>query len=202
MTEKSKVHVLVVDDDPDFNQSLRQSLAEHGFETYGVTDPRETVGELKNKSYQVVLLDLRMPEKDGATVLREIRKFDSDIGVIIITAYPSIESAIETLKLQAYDYIKKPFRMSDLVDVINRYVRERGIKADPQRQLMMEIGRKMRELRKQKVLTLRQLSNRAGVSLSLISKIERGDCASSLSTLFKLATALNVDIGYFFEEQA
>lgn len=200
MNEKGKVNVLVIDDDPDFNQSLRESLVEQGFLVFGITDPRETLSELKNKSYQVVLLDLRMPEKDGVTVLREIRKFDSDIGVIVITAYPSIDSAIETLKMHAYDYIKKPFRIAELVDVINRYVHEKGIKADPQRQLMCEIGRKMRELRKEKALTLRQLSNRAGVSLSLISKIERGDCASSLSTLFKLAMALNVEISYFFQQ--
>jgi len=198
MNEKGKVNVLVVDDDRDFNQSLRESLTENGFGAFGITDPGQTLSELKNKSYQLVLLDLRMPEKDGATVLREIRKFDSDIGVIIITAYPSIDSAVETLKLQAYDYVKKPFKMAELVDILNRYVHERGIKADPQRQLMCEIGRKMRELRKDKALTLRQLSNRAGVSLSLISKIERGDCASSLSTLFKLAVALNVEISYFF----
>ena len=200
MNEKSKVNVLVVDDDSDFNQSLRESLTEQGFEASGITDPRQTLSELKNKSYQLVLLDLRMPEKDGATVLREIRKFDSDIGVIVITAYPSIDSAIETLKLQAYDYIKKPFKISTLVDTMNRYIHEKGIKADPQRQLMCEIGRKMRELRKEKVLTLRQLSSRAGVSLSLISKIERGDCASSLSTLFKLARALNVEISFFFQQ--
>jgi DNA-binding NtrC family response regulator len=199
MSEKTKVNVLVIDDDRDFNQSLREALTEQGFQSAGITDPRQAVSELKNKSYQLVLLDLRMPEKDGATLLKEIRKFDSDIGVIVITAYPSLDSAIETLKLQAYDYVKKPFKISELVDIMNRYVLEKGIKADPQKQLMCEIGRKMRELRKEKALTLRQLSNRAGVSLSLISKIERGDCASSLSTLFKLAMALNVEVSYFFQ---
>ena len=83
--------------------------------------------------------------------------------------------------------------------MIDAAVREKGLLIDLETRLNSEVGRRIRERRKERTLTLKQLANRTGLSVSLISQIELGKSAASMSTLHKLATALQVRMTYFFE---
>lgn len=174
-------------------------LTEEGYIVKSLNKGSKVISELKKENYQIVLLDLKMPDVKGEEVLKQIRKTDTDLCVIIITAYPSIDSAIETMKNEAYDYIKKPFKIAELREVIQSAVKKKGLVANPEEILNIEIGNKVRGLRKQKQLTLKQLAGRTGLSVSLISQIELAKTSASVSTLHKLARALNVDLVYFFE---
>ncbi|MBD3233534.1 MAG: response regulator [candidate division Zixibacteria bacterium] len=196
---KRKLRIMVIEDDADLCEYLIELLTEEGYEVEAFQSPTDAIEQLKNKVYHLVLLDLKMAEMSGVEVLRKIRKFDSDLCVIILTAYPSVDTAVETMKHDAFDYIKKPFDNEELKAVVDRAVRAKGLIVDRAKQVCIEIGNRVKELRKKKNLTLKQLANRAGLSVSLISQIERAESAASISTLTKVSSALNTKMETFFK---
>ena len=156
--------------------------------------------KLKEKQYQIIILDLKMPGISGEELLKKIREFDKDICIIIYTGYPSIKSAVETMKYQVFDYLKKPLEIDAFREVIKKAIKEKGLVMSPEESLNREIGRKIRELRKKNGLTLKHLANRTGLSVSLISQIELAKTSASVSTLYKIASALGVKMSYFFSD--
>ncbi len=195
----AKIKILVVDDDKDVCDYLRQLLTEEGFRVKATTDPTQVIGYLKKDRYHLILLDLKMPKLGGVELMRQIRKIDSDIIVIVLTAYPSVASAVETMKQDAFDYLQKPFKVEELRDVITNAVRAKGLLTNLEERLNTEIGRRVRELRQEQKLTLKQLASRTGLSVSLISQIELAKSAASISTLYKIVTALGAPFSIFFE---
>ncbi len=103
-----------------------------------------------------------MPKLDGIEVLRRIRKLDNDIAVVIFTGFPNLESAVASMKLDAVDYIKKPFNVDEFREVIARVMRKKGLARTPEEQLHKVIGDTIRNLRKEKDLTLKQMARRTG----------------------------------------
>ena len=199
MAESMKLKMLVVDDDQDVCDYLQDVLTREGHRVSTLVKPMDALLEVKEGRYQIVLLDIRMPELDGIQLLRQIRAIDSDVCVIIMTAYPSVDSAIDTMKADAFDYLRKPFDNDQLRDVIQRAVREKGLMVDAEERVNQLLGAKIRVLRKERDLTLKQLANKTTLSVSLISQIELGKSAASVSTLRKLAAALGVSMSYLFE---
>lgn len=199
MAERMKLRVLVIDDDQDVCDYLEDFLGREGYRVSTLIKPIDALPEIKEGRYQIVLLDIRMPELDGVQLLRQIRAIDSDICVIIMTAYPSVDSAIDTMKADAFDYLRKPFDNDQLRAVIKRAVREKGLMVDAEERVSTQLGAKIRTLRKERDLTLKQLANKTALSVSLISQIELGKSAASVSTLRKLAAALGVTMSYLFE---
>ena len=199
MTQRMKLRVLVIDDDEDICLYLKEFLTREGYRVTTVTKPLDALPEIKEGRHQIVLLDVRMPDVDGVALLREIRAIDSDICVIVMTAYPSVESAVDTMKADAFDYLRKPFELEQLRSVITRAVREKGLMIDAEERVNQILGARIRQLRKERSLTLKQLANKTALSVSLISQIELGKSAASVSTLRKLATALGVTMSYLFE---
>ncbi|HOS99765.1 MAG TPA: response regulator [Acidobacteriota bacterium] len=195
-----KVRILIVDDDPDVCEYLQKFLSKDGYDVTAVANPTQVLDELKNKPYQIIILDLKMPGMSGEELLRRIRAIDSDICIIIYTGYPTVDSAVDTMKQQVFDYIKKPFNIDDFRAVIRKAIEERGLIITPEARLNQEIGNKIRTLRKKKNLTLKKLANRTGLSVSLISQIELAKTSASVSTLYKIASALGIKIGYFFSD--
>ncbi len=199
MAERTKLRVLVIDDDQDVCDYLEDFLGREGYRVSTLVKPIDALPEIKEGRYQIVLLDIRMPGLDGVQLLRQIRAIDSDICVIIMTAYPSVDSAIDTMKADAFDYLRKPFDNDQLRAVIKRAVREKGLMVDAEERVSTQLGAKIRTLRKERDLTLKQLANKTALSVSLISQIELGKSAASVSTLRKLAAALGVTMSYLFE---
>lgn len=194
-----RLNVLVVDRDEGSNAELKDFFTREGYQVHALADPEQVVSEVKRGRFQLVLLDVSPPEGDGAELLARIRAADSDLCVIAMTSLPTVEMAVRTLKSQAYDYLQKPLEMEELRQVVEAAIREKGLLVDLETRLNQEVGRRLRERRKNAGLTLKQLANRTGLSVSLISQIELGKSAASMSTLHKLATALQVKMTYFFE---
>jgi DNA-binding NtrC family response regulator len=199
MAQRLRLRVLVIDDDEDICLYLKEFLSREGYKVTTVTKPLDALPEIKEGRHQIVLLDVRMPEVDGVSLLREIRAIDSDVCVIVMTAYPSVESAVDTMKADAFDYLRKPFELDQLRGAIQRAIREKGLMIDAEERVNQLLGAKIRQLRKERSLTLKQLANKTALSVSLISQIELGKSAASVSTLRKLATALGVTMSYLFE---
>ncbi len=197
---QKNVQILVVDDDADVRDFLETLLNKDGYIVKTLSDPGLVMEELKNNVYQIIILDLRMPGLTGDQLLREIRDWDKDVCVIVYTGYPSVDTAVSTMKCNVYDYIKKPCTAKDFRELIKNAVRDKGLVMAPDSHVNKEIGTKIRNLRKDKNMTLKQLANRTGLSVSLISQIELAKTSASVSTLYKIACALTVKIGVFFEQ--
>ncbi len=198
--QKHEIKILVIDDDKDICDSLKKTLALDGYKIKSISNPKNVLRELKKNTYHLIILDLKMPEISGESLLKEIRKIDSDIAVIILTAFPSVDSAVQALHNHVFDYVKKPFKINELRDIVRNALKSMMLLLEPEEELNLKVGKKMRELRTENSLTLKQLAERTNLSVSLISQIERAESASSLSSLNKIVTALNISLKELFED--
>jgi DNA-binding NtrC family response regulator len=199
MTDKSRLNVLVVDRDEATVIELKDLLAQEGYRVYVETSPEAVVSEVKQGRCQLLMLDVSPPADPGVDLLDRIRAADSDLCVIAMTAMATVDVAVRAMKRQAFDYLEKPLEAIEVRHVIDAAIREKGLLVDMETRLNQVVGGRLRELRQAGGLTLKQLANRTGLSVSLISQIELGKSAASMSTLHKLATALQVKMTYFFE---
>ena len=110
MSSKGIIHL--IDDEPVIHDVLAQLLTSEGYEIEISGSGEEALEKFPSRSFDVILLDLLMPGMDGIETLRRIKRFDPLTPVIIITAYGSVESAIEAMKIGALDYVQKPFKLS------------------------------------------------------------------------------------------
>jgi two-component system, NtrC family, response regulator AtoC len=116
---ETKIKVLVAEDEAHLGQILSNFLVGRGYAVNTVTDGRAALDALRAESYDVALLDIVMPELDGLEVLKQVRAEVDPPEVIIITGNGTIETAISAMKLGAYDYMSKPYRMAE-IDVLVR----------------------------------------------------------------------------------
>jgi two-component system OmpR family response regulator len=191
------IRVLVVDDDEGVADFIATLLEKDGFEVGRVTDPTQAEEALKD-GYHIAVLDLMMPKLDGLEVLKRIRSVDSDVSVIMATGHPSLETAVSAMKLDAVDYIRKPFNPEELRAAVDRIIEKKGLLRSPEELLNRHIGETIRNLRKERDLTLKQLARRTSLSVSLLSQIERAESSASIGSLYRIAGALDVGLATFF----
>ncbi len=196
--EVPNVQILIVDDDKAICDYMQTLLEKDGFSVKTMSDPLVVEDEVRQGSYHVIILDLMMPKLDGIEVLRRIRSIDTDVAVVMFTAHPNLDTAVASMKLDAVDYIKKPFNVDEFRDVLSRVMKKKGLARTPEEQLHKIIGDTIRTMRKERELTLKQMSRRTGLSISLLSQIERAESSPSISSLYKIAMALDSKIQQLF----
>lgn len=190
-----RLRVLVIDDDKSVCDLLQDLLTPDGCEVVAINEPDRALEKLKQKeSYHILILDLKMPEINGIDLLDKIRKVDRDVAVIILTAYPSLESATDAINLDVSAYMQKPFSGEEMRETIARVARKKGIVVRREDELHITIGKRIRSYRKERGLTLKQMGRRTSLSVSLLSQIERAESSASVSSLYKIANALDVRI--------
>jgi DNA-binding NtrC family response regulator len=194
----SRLSVLVVDDDKDVCEYLADFLSNEGYAVQTVNDSRQAIETLRSGTFHVVIIDLMMPELSGIDLLGQIRRVDDDVAVIILTGYPSLDTATQSIQHDVSAYIRKPFSTDEFRGVIERIAKKKGLVLRREDELHRTIGRTIRELRKERQLTLKQMSRRTQLSVSLLSQIERAESSASVSSLFKIATALDVKLTELF----
>jgi DNA-binding NtrC family response regulator len=194
----SPLTIMVVDDDKDVCEYLQDFLTADGYSVTCVNDPTNALDALREREYHVAVLDLMMPKLSGIDLLEQIRKVDDDIAIIILTGYPSLETATASIEHEVSAYIRKPFSIDEFREAIARIAKKKGLVLRREDELHLTIGKNIRELRKSRGLTLKQMSRRTKLSVSLLSQIERAESSASVSSLFKVATALDVKITELF----
>jgi len=130
--------ILVVDDEEHIRKILTIMLAKQGYHTETAADGLEALERLEQAPFDLVITDLRMPRLDGLDLLRRIKEHDSDLTVIIVTAFSSVETAVEAMRHGAYDYVSKPFREDVLLLTLEKALERRSILAE-NRKLRAEI---------------------------------------------------------------
>jgi two-component system OmpR family response regulator len=196
--EVPSVRILIVDDDKAICDYMQTLLEKDGFTVKTMSDPTLVEDEVRQGEYHVLILDVMMPKLDGIEVLKRVRAVDSDVAVIMFTAHPNLDTAVASMKLDAVDYIKKPFNVDEFREVLARVMKRKGLARTPEEQLHRIIGDTIRTMRKERELTLKQMSRRTGLSISLLSQIERAESSPSISSLYKIAVALDSKIHDLF----
>jgi DNA-binding NtrC family response regulator len=124
---KMSAHLLVVDDDPVTIDLLSEVLSKEGYDVSAALSGEEAIAHGRDHFFDVVITDVRMGEKDGMEVLRFFKKNAPETTVIMITAFGSIETAIEAIREGAYDYISKPFKLDEIRFTIQRALEQRRL---------------------------------------------------------------------------
>lgn len=106
--------ILIIDDEETLCYFLKESLEENGYQAVAAHTAREGLEVVTKQQIDLVLLDLKLPDGDGLNVLYEIKKEDSDLPVIVLTGHAAVESAVQAMKLGAYDYLEKPINLGEL----------------------------------------------------------------------------------------
>ena len=169
MTEKT-AKILVVDDEKGMRDLLLFMLCTEGYNAVEAATGQEALDIMNDETFEVVIVDIMMPGMDGLELLRRIHDYDTDTVVIVMTAYASLQTAIEAMKFGAYDYLIKPF--SDVEKVINSVARavERCLMARGNARLLRDLQ-----------VANRRLEGLVGESQELTTELE--DAYSELQEL-------------------
>jgi two-component system response regulator FlrC len=117
--------ILVVEDDSALAQALTDTLSLSGYEVVNATDGEQALARLDRDQVDMVLTDVQMRPMDGRALLRNLRTRFHELPVLVMTAYGTVEQAVEAMKLGAVDYLAKPFEVDDLIDKVERYLPRR-----------------------------------------------------------------------------
>lgn len=138
------IRVLVVDDEEPFRRLLKKELTRKGFSVEVAGDGESALNLVRQDSFDVVLLDIVMPGIDGITVMKRMMKDPSSPAIIVLTGRATVETAVDAMKNGAYDYLTKPYKLDELMIIINRAYEYRRLKMKNQ-QLQQELVRKESE---------------------------------------------------------
>ena len=119
--------ILIIDDEPLMRISISDALKVEGYNVMSAETGGEGLKSIKNNSYDVVITDLRLPEVDGVQILKSCKQISPRTKVLMITAYGSVDTAVEAMKIGAYDYITKPFSMDEFILTVKRLIALRDL---------------------------------------------------------------------------
>ncbi|MBS1152975.1 MAG: DNA-binding response regulator [Myxococcaceae bacterium] len=130
MAKQSRGRILVVDDQLEMAKVLADQLGDTGYQVEIATGGQAALAAVRARSFELVICDLKMEQVDGLDVLRGVKELDADIPVLIMTAFGAIESAVEAVKLGAYQYLTKPFPLAEVTVFVERALAERRLRTE------------------------------------------------------------------------
>lgn len=196
-----EIRVLIVDDDESTGKVIEAALQGFGFNIRRVSDPtlvHDALHTAVDEGYHLLLLDYVLPGLEAESVLEWVRDLQPDASVIVVTGYPSVDSALNCLRARTFDYITKPFQVTQLRQIVLRCLEAKGLLRMSEEALRETLGATIREKRKAQGMTLAQMSARAEVSLGYLSQIELGKNSASIETLYRICLALGMKLSDLF----
>jgi DNA-binding NtrC family response regulator len=130
---KQPARILVVDDDPEMCRFFAQLLGEEGYIVDVVHDGSAALKQYKDGNFDLIITDLMMPRMRGTELVGRLKEFDPDASVLLVTAFGTIESAVEAMHAGAFDYITKPFRTDELLLNVSRALEQRSLRQELRR---------------------------------------------------------------------
>ncbi len=122
------INVLVIDDESQLVEAFKMQLTKEGMRVSGVFRARDAIAKVKNESFDVAVLDIKLPDMDGVDLLLKLRQMEPALEIIMLTGFASVDTAIRSMKLGAYDYLTKPCKISELASVITKAFEKKSLK--------------------------------------------------------------------------
>jgi DNA-binding NtrC family response regulator len=186
------VDIAVLDDDLDFRNYIEDFLQdEGGYTVRTFAHPDELFTEAQERVPDIVLLDMKMGEFRGDKVLEQLITRWPQLCVIIVTGYPSLEDMRATFKLKVFDYLAKPFSLTQLRQTLKNAIETFGLGRTPQDRLRERLGHRIKILRVERDWSLKDLAATTKLSVSQISSIERGANLPSMESLLAICSAFD-----------
>lgn len=199
LQSSGEIHLLILDDDPGTCSVIQAALANRDFLIDTVSDPAmiESVLSQRNK-YHLIIMDYVIPGLEPDQVFAWVRDNQPEANIVVVTGYPSVDSALNCLRARTYDYLTKPFQVDQLRDIVIRCLESKGLLRMTEEALRESLGAAIRERRKALGFTLSNMSERTGVSLGYLSQIELGKNSASIETLYRICLALGIKMSELF----
>jgi DNA-binding NtrC family response regulator len=188
----------VIDDEPGICQLIASAL-ERPNVVEVLSDVTRIEEQLQSKSYHLIITDYVLPGVKAEDVFEAIKREQPDASVIVVTGFPSLDSAVSSLRARTYDYLTKPFDISQLEEVVRRCLEGKGLLRLSEEALRETLGQSIRDRRKALGLTLAQMADRTSVSLGYLSQIELGKNSASIETLYRICLGLGIRMTDLFQ---
>ena len=194
------IRILILDDDPGTCSVIQAALSNRDFVIDVISDPALVESALSRpQSYHLIVLDYVLPGLEPDQVFAWIRDSQPDANIVVVTGYPSVDSALNCLRARTYDYLTKPFQVDQLREIVFRCLESKGLLRMTEDALREALGSAIRERRKALGLTLSNMSDRTNVSLGYLSQIELGKNSASIETLYRICLALGMKMSELFQ---
>ncbi len=122
------IRVLIIDDEQQLVEAFKKKLSRDGFSVRAAFTAREALTLMKKNTFDVCVLDIRLPDMDGVELLKSIKKNEPNLEIIMLTGHASVDTAIQSMKLGAYDYLSKPCKLTELSNVILKAYEKKSLK--------------------------------------------------------------------------
>jgi CheY-like chemotaxis protein len=199
LQSSGEIRLLILDDDPATCSVIQAALSNRDFVIDVVSDPSLVESVLARKDhYHLIIMDYVIPSLDPDMVFGWIRDNQPEANIVVVTGYPSVDSALNCLRARTYDYVTKPFQVDQLRDIVIRCLESKGLLRMTEEALRENLGAAIRERRKGLGFTLSNMSERTGVSLGYLSQIELGKNSASIETLYRICLALGIKMSELF----
>lgn len=186
------VDVAVLDDDLDFRNYIEDLLRDEGiYEVRTFGTPDELFLSAESRTPDIVLLDMKMGSATGDKVVEQLLARWAGLCIIIVTGYPSLEDMRATFKLRVFDYLAKPFSLSQLRQTLHNAIEQFSLGRTPQDRLRERLGHRIKLLRVERDWSLKDLAAATHLSVSQISSIERGANLPSIESLLAICRAFD-----------
>jgi CheY-like chemotaxis protein len=193
------IRLLIVDDDPATCAVIQAALSNKDFQIDLVSDPMMVESALARVGYyHLIIMDYVIPGLDPNQVFNWIHENQRDANVVVVTGYPSVDSALNCLRARTYDYLTKPFQVDQLREIVMRCLESKGLLRMTEEALRESLGAAIRDRRKGLGFTLSTMSEKTGVSLGYLSQIELGKNSASIETLYRICLALGIKMSDLF----
>ena len=199
LQSSGEIRILILDDDPATCAVIQAALSNRDFQIDTVSDPMLIESILTRKShYHLIIMDYVIPGLEPDQVFNWIRDNQPEANIVVVTGYPSVDSALNCLRARTYDYLTKPFQVDNLREIVIRCLESKGMLRMTEEALRESLGSAIRERRKTLGFTLSNMSERTGVSLGYLSQIELGKNSASIETLYRICLALGIMMSELF----
>jgi DNA-binding NtrC family response regulator len=190
---ESTIDIAVLDDDVDFVHYIEDFLKEERlYRVRTFTHPVDLLASCDQRKPDIVLLDMKMGPFKGEEVIQQLQDRYRDICIIVVTGYPSLEDMRATFRRKVFDYLAKPFSLSQLRQTLKNAVETHDLGRSPQARLRDRLGHRLKMLRVERDWSLKDLAGSTGVSVSQLSSIERGTHLPSMESLMALCQAFEI----------
>lgn len=199
MNGRVHVRILVIDDDRTVCRKLLAWLDAQGYEVLTFTDPAAGIEHATSVPCDLALVDLRLPDVDGADVIARLRRISPQMRVVAMSAFPETEQVLNAVRAGARDLVAKPIQQHALLKAVQRQLAEIGIPLRTEGQFNRRLGARLRQLRQEARRTQQDVARTAGITSAQLSQIELGKTGTSAWTLARISGSLKIPLATLFD---